>query len=151
MKTRADDRGYGREIPKRLWPDLQRLEREGKKQIELVAWLESECGAKVSVPTLSRLMAQIRSLAPPVEPDPTPALEPQTDEDELRTIRHLAREEMAADREPKVRIAAAGLLIRLRAERRATKAADRPAGQVGGDPADASAWTGPTFGVKPVN
>jgi hypothetical protein len=77
---------FGREIGVKLWPDLQRLEREGKSLQQILDWLLQEHQIKTSKPTLSRLLGEIREAAPI---EPVPPLEPASEEDELKIIRQL--------------------------------------------------------------
>jgi hypothetical protein len=139
---------FGREIGVKLWPDLQRLEREGKSLQQILDWLLQEHQIKTSKPTLSRLLGEIREAAPI---EPVPPLEPASEEDELKIIRQLARDEMKGG-DWKQRQGGASLLIRLRAEERASKEAERPKPvTAAADDAAPAVWTPPTFGVKETN
>lgn len=147
VKAGADQRRFGREIGSHLWPELQRLEREKKTQPQIVEWLAQEHGIKVSVPTLSRVMAAIRAAAP-VLAETLPELEPATEEDERKILRKLARDMMDGKvDEWKQAAAGATLLLRVRAEEQ--KPAPGAGTTTGAPPPET--WTPPTFGVKEPN
>ena len=131
-----------------MWPELQRLEREGKKLREILEWLQQEHGIKVSKPTLCRVMGEIRAAAPiPVET--LPKLQPATEEDERKILRKLARDMMDGKVDDwKQAAAGATLLLRVRAEEQKPAPG---AGAVNATGAPPETWTPPTFGVKEPN
>lgn len=85
----GDKPGPESRVPRALWAELQALERAGRTQQELVAWL-AERGVELSRPALSRTLARIREAAGEPPPD-DPELEPASDEDELRLMRRKFR------------------------------------------------------------
>jgi len=110
-------RGRPCEIEPELWPELQRLERSGMTQKQLMAWLFESNGIVVSKPTMSRVMARIRQAAPSLPDIPPPDLAPANDEDERKILRKLARDMMDGKVEDwKQAAAGATLLMRIRAE-----------------------------------
>lgn len=119
-------------IPQSLWPELQQLDRQRVLIEDVVAWLETHHGIKVSRATVSRTLAKVRAAAPPpppvvlapAAPDPVPPLDYATEEDELVALRaDIRRDLRSADW--KQRHSAANLLCKLLAESRARR--DRPA------------------------
>lgn len=110
------------------WPELQRLERAGKSIAELQAWL-LEQGCEVGKSAVHRCLDRIRTSAsqpPPVKPE-LPALEPASDEDELKLLRsHFWRQAVGAGIAPKDQQGAARLLLSIRAEKRAAKPVPPP-------------------------
>jgi hypothetical protein len=115
MRMQADRpqrRGRKSRIGRDLWPELQRLDREGLELKQLAAWLLAQRGIEVSESTMSRVMAKIRECAP-CQPTPPPELEPATDDEELRTLRRYARREMLYGDEWRQRQSGANLLLKV--------------------------------------
>lgn len=122
------------------------MERAGRTLLQMAAWLKEQ-GIEVSEATVSRTMERIRAAAPPLPRIGPPDLEPANDDDELNVIRVLAREEMRGDTW-KQRQGGGALLIRLRAEERATRAEknQKPPEKDGDE--SGNTWEPPTFGIK---
>lgn len=121
----GDKPGPRSKVPKTLWPELQRMERENKSQEAITAWLNEEQGIEISRAAVCRTLAQIRKEAPPALPDPE--LEPATDLDEVKTMRTSLRQEMRTGAEWRQRHSAAGLLLRImEAQRELTKPTAEP-------------------------
>lgn len=138
-------------IPQALWPELQQLDRQHVLIEDVVAWLATTHGIKVSRATVSRTLAKVRAAAPPplpvilasTAPDPVPQLDYATEGDELVALRADIRKDLKAT-DWKQRHSAANLLCKLLAESRARQYRSGP------EPAPAAAAADPVPYVPSV-
>jgi hypothetical protein len=150
------------EIPVEAWAEMQRMDQAGCTLGGLTDWLEEHYQMRPGQATMSRFMAKLRASAPvpepvwvapnppPPVPPPPPGLEPATDADELAVVRKFARDQMLYGADWKAQQGGASLLLRVRAEDRATREATRIAAsrEEAAQPV-AQALIMPTFGIKP--
>lgn len=121
-------RGRKSAITPDLWPEIQRRHRAGETLDQIGDWLRS-LGIEVHKTTVMRALDRVCAAAPLPEP-PAPALEPATDDEELRAIRAEARKEMREGDEWRQRHSAMGILMRtIELRRKAQSAPQPPAGE----------------------